>query len=96
MRLIYTEEAVADLVRLRAFIAKWSPDAARRMGTNLVKRIKNIGAFPEMGRSVVEAQDPEAVRDAFFGRYVVRYAVHANVVAILRIWHHLEDRSADS
>ena len=96
MKLIYSPEAVEDLVRLRAFIAKWNPAAAARIAGELVTRIKNIRQFPEMGVAVQEADDPEALRDAVFGKYIVRYVVHANVVAVLRIWHHLEDRKADS
>jgi plasmid stabilization system protein ParE len=92
MRLIYTPEAVQDLVRLRAFISQWSPAAAARIAKQLVSRIKYIRQFPEMGVKVPEAPDPEAVRDAIFGKYIVRYIVHTDVVAILRIWHHLEDR----
>ncbi|MGQ0801091.1 MAG: type II toxin-antitoxin system RelE/ParE family toxin [Pseudomarimonas sp.] len=92
MRLVYTPEAVEDLLRLRAFIFKWSPATAGRMAKQLVKRIRPIRQFPEMGTRVEESPDPEAVRDAIFGKYIVRYVVHSDAVAILRIWHHLEDR----
>ena len=93
MRLVYTEEAVADLKRLRDFIAEKNPSAAAKVGAELVKRIEGIRTFPRMGWGVGKAPDPEIVRDFAFGKYVVRYAVHAKVIAILRIWHHLEHRS---
>ena len=96
MKLIYSPEAVEDLVRLRAFISKWNPAAPARIAKDLVARIKNIRDFPEMGVAVQEADDPEALRDVIFGKYIVRYVVHARVVAVLRIWHHLEDRKTDS
>ena len=92
MRLIYAPQAVGDLVHLRALISKWSPSAAARIAKEPINRIKNIRQFPEMGTTVLEAIDPESVRDAIFGKYIVRYVVHADVVAILHIWHHLEDR----
>jgi plasmid stabilization system protein ParE len=96
MKLIYSPEAIEDLVRHRTFISKWNPAAAARIAKELVARIKNIREFPEMGVAVQQADDPEALRDAIFGKYIVRYVVHANVVAVLRIWHHLEDRKTDS
>ncbi len=90
MRLVYSQEAVADLVRLRAFIANNDPTAAARIAADLVTRIEGLCAFPEMGRSVSQAPEPESIRDFIFGKYVVRYAAHANALVILRIWHHYE------
>ena len=49
MRLVYTEEAVADLKRLRDFIAEKNPSAAAKVGADLVKRIEGIRTFPQMG-----------------------------------------------
>ena len=93
MRLIYTDVALQDLMRLRAFIAEKNPAAAEKIGKDLAKRIEGLRHFPKMGRGVKNAPDPEVIRDFAFGNYVVRYAVHAEIIAILRIWHHLEDRS---
>lgn len=92
MRLIYSQEAVADLARLRDFIANNDPTAAARIGADLIARISHLCAFPEMGRSVSQAPDPETVRDFNFGKYVVRYTAHDNALVVLRIWHHYESR----
>ncbi len=92
MRLVYSEEAVADLTRLRSFIAENDPTAAARIAAELISRIDNIRLFPEIGRSVPLAPEPKIIRDAFFGKYVVRYASHPQSIVILRIWHHYEDR----
>ena len=92
MKLVYSEESVADLVRLRAFIAEKNHLAAARVATELIARIENIRLFPTMGRAVELAPDPKAIRDAIFGKYVIRYATHTETVVILRIWHHYEDR----
>lgn len=95
MRLVYTEEAVADLVRLRTFIANNDPDAAARIAADLVLRMDSLCVFPEMGRSVSLAPEPDAIRDFIFGKYVVRYAAHGTALVILRIWHHYESRQGD-
>lgn len=93
MRLVYSREAVADLVRLRTFIASHDPAAAARIAADLIARIDHLCAFPEMSRSVAEAPQPDTVRDFVFGKHVVRYTVHGSALVVLRIWHHFEDRS---
>jgi plasmid stabilization system protein ParE len=95
VRLVYSEQAVADLERLRTFIAEHNPEAANRIGCELVERIEYLKSFPEMGRRVEQAPDPDTLRDAIFGNYVVRYVFHGQTVAVLRVWHHYEFR-ADS
>ena len=92
MRLVYSEEAVTDLVRLRAFIAKKDSLAAARVAAELISRIENLRLFPTMGRLVELAPDPKAVRDAIFRKDVIRYTIHTEAVVILRVWHHYEDR----
>ena len=93
MRLVYSVEAVADLVRLRAFITAHDPSAAARIADELVTRISLVCRFPELGKSVQLAPDPEIVRDAIFGKYVVRYSMHLGSIVVLRIWHQFEDRT---
>ena len=92
MRLTYSQEAVVDLVRLRALIADHDPSAAARVAADLTTRIGHLCQFPEMGRNVPEAPQPDTVRDFIFGKYVVRYTVHDSALVILRIWHHFESR----
>ena len=96
MRLVYSQEAVADLVRLRAFIGNNDPTAVARIAADLLARIGGLCAFPEMGRSVAQAPDPDSIRDFIFGKYVVRYTVHGNALVILRIWHQLESRQGST
>jgi plasmid stabilization system protein ParE len=92
MKLVYSEKSVADLVRLRAFIVEKDPLAAARVTTERIARIENLRLFPTMGRAVELAPEPKAIRDAIFGKYVIRYATHTETVVILRIWHHYVDR----
>ena len=96
MKLAYSSEAVHDLIRLRHFLAEKDPAAAARIASELITRVEQLLVFPEMGRPVMHSPEPGAVRDFVFGAYVVRYATHASMVAILRIWHQLEQaRSHD-
>ena len=93
MNLVYSAEALDDLARLREFIAEHNPKAAGRIAAELLERIKYLKRFPEMGHRVEQAPDPDAIRDFFFGKYVVRYVRHEQTIAVLRIWHHLEVRA---
>lgn len=90
MKLVYTDEAIDDLKRLREFIAVHNPSAAARIATELVGKIELLPDFPKMGTPVEMAPVPESVRDMVFGKYVVRYSLHASALIILRVWHGLE------
>ncbi|MGP4844730.1 type II toxin-antitoxin system RelE/ParE family toxin [Marinobacter sp. 1Y8] len=90
MRLVYTDEAIEDLKRLREFIAVHNPAAAARIASELVGKIELLPDFPKLGVPVELAPVPESVRDIVFGKHIVRYSVHASAIIILRVWHSLE------
>lgn len=90
MKLFYTDDAVADLRRLRELIAIHDPTAAARISKELVSRVEQLASTPLIGSPVASAPVPDTVRDMVFGRYVVRYTVHPSTVIVLRIWHSLE------
>ena len=97
MKLVYTDEAIEDLKRLREFIATHNPSAASRVAAELVGRVERLLDFPKIGTPVEIAPVPDSVRDMIFGKYVVRYSLHASVIIILRVWHQLEgERSSSS
>ncbi len=89
MKLVYTDEAIEDLKRLREFIAVHNPTAATRIASELVGKIELLPDFPKMGTPVEIAPVPGSIRDMIFGKYVVRYSAHASVIIILRVWHSL-------
>lgn len=90
MKLVYTDEAVEALKRLREFVAVHNPSAAGRIATELVSKIELLPGFPRMGTPVEMAPVPDSIRDMVFGKYVVRYSVHVSAIIILRVWHELE------
>jgi toxin ParE1/3/4 len=92
MKLIYSASAVNDLIRLRAFIEEKNSVAAARIADELCRRIESLLQFPEMGRAVALAPEPNTIRDIVFGDYVVRYVPRNEVLIILRVWHHYESR----
>jgi len=91
VNLVYTDEAIEDLKRLREFIAVHNPSAAGNIAAELITKIELLPELPRMGSQVKLAPVPDSIRDMVFGKYVVRYSVHANTIIILRVWHELED-----
>jgi addiction module RelE/StbE family toxin len=92
MIIVYTDDAVDDLKRLKDFIDVHNPAAAARIARKLVEKIDMLSDHPKLGAPVNMAPDPESLRDMVFGKYVVRYSVHSHTVVILRVWHSLEDQ----
>ncbi len=94
MKLIVSPEAIADLDRLRAFLADKNPAAAQRAVAAIVGAIQSLDMFPDRGQPTGIANVRELI--APFGRsaYVLRYAhmAQADEVIILRIWHGREQR----
>ena len=94
MKCAYSLEAVQDLMRVREFVAQHSPSAAARIAFELLARIEQLRAYPEIGHVINQPQAnvKASIRDFTFGNYIVRYVRHAEVITILRIWHHYENR----
>ena len=90
MKVVFSRAAVYDLVRLRDFIARHSPDAARRTAQRMQGAIQRLGSMPQIGRPVTDI--PGEVRELVFGKYAIRYKVMPRSLYILRIWHGKEDR----
>ena len=94
MKLLYTPEAISDLQRLREFIAEKNPDAAERVGSQLMIDISKLTSLPHIGRKVQRAPNPEMVRDLSAGAYIVRYLILDDEIHVLRVWHKREDWSS--
>ncbi len=85
---ILTRQSQDDLREIVSFIARDSSAHARRFGNELIDQALSIGQFPEMGRVVLELNDP-AIREIIHGNYRIVYEVlrGPNAVYVLRFWH---------
>ena len=84
-RIALTEAAEADLESAVAFIARSNPEAAERIGLELVAVIFSLDHFPERG-SPVKARP--GLRKLSHRYYLIYYRVNeaAHMVEVLRIW----------
>ncbi len=85
MDIVWTVRAERHLVSIAAYIARDSPDAARRTVDRIRDAVAHLSAFPTMGRvgrvdgtrELVVASTP----------YIVAYRVRRNSLRILVVLH---------
>ena len=87
-------EAVADVFRLEAFLAKKSRVAAADAIRCIQDAAKLLERFPRAGRALDEHPPYREVFAAFgVGAYVLRYRLdESGNVYVIRVWHSREAR----
>jgi toxin ParE1/3/4 len=86
MNIVWSPEAIEDLVSLRAYVAEDNPAAARRIVLRIIEVIELLLPYnPHSGRP---GRVP-GTRELIIPRtpYVVPYRVQRNTLQILRIYH---------
>ena len=94
MRVRLSPAAVADIRRLREFLAEKDEPAAQRAVLAVLRAVRSLTALPERGRKATLRGFRELVvpfgRSAYIIRYV--YRVRVSEVFVARIWHGREER----
>ncbi len=89
-------EASKDVARLREFIKKESPRAAKNAGLRILYAVDLLTKNPEAGMPSPD-EDCEEFRDLYapFGKggYTIRYRIKQQIIVIVRVWHSREERS---
>ena len=81
--IVWTDEAIAHLEAIVAYIAAFNPAAADRLGGRLIEVANGLAEFSDRGRNA-----PAGTREmTIVWPYVLRYRVEAERVVILRIRH---------
>ncbi len=91
MKIVWTEKALTDVVRLHDFLAPLNPAAAARIVQNLVTTAGRLPRFPRIGERL-DLYDPREVRRIFAGQYEIRYEITPEAITVLRMWHGRERR----
>ena len=82
-RVAWTSGALAELELIRAYIAIFDPDAAKRLTARLREAAESLRDFPNRGRPAGNGKrELPSIRP-----YVIRYAVRGDRVFILAIKH---------
>jgi plasmid stabilization system protein ParE len=95
--LIFTKDALGDLVRLSAFLAAKNEAAARRASAAIIAALQSVTRMPE-GYRPCEGRPHEREAVIKFGAYgyVARYRYErGGDVHVLHVWHGREDRGLE-
>jgi plasmid stabilization system protein ParE len=92
VKLIVSQAAQADLLRLHAFLTHKNPDAAQRAVSAIVRAIDSLDLFPDRGKPSAVASARELIVPFGQSAYVVRYVHDAEreELVVLRVWHSRE------
>jgi plasmid stabilization system protein ParE len=87
-KVIIAPSAQSDLADIVRFIARHNPDAAARLGFELITRVENLASFPEIGRVVPEFRRWN-LREIICRSYRVIYRLEPENqrIQVVRFWH---------
>jgi toxin ParE1/3/4 len=93
--ILFSPDAVLDVERVRDFLGKSNPEAARRALALIWSAIDRLQEFPALGMPTADADIRQIVVRFGSSGYIVRYAVIAESgdILITRVWHGREARS---
>jgi len=84
MKINWTDNAIQDLKEIKAYISKDSDFYATRFIEKLIDGISPLSQFPEMGRSVPEAQD-DLIRELIYRPYRIIYKINEKHIDIITV-----------
>ena len=92
--ILVSRDAVADVERLRTFLDRANPGAARRALALIWTAIERLQEFPALGMPTEDPDIRQIVLRFGASGYIVRYAILPETadVLITRIWHGREAR----
>ena len=85
MKVVWSDEALQDLLDAYDYIAQDNPVAAGRVQQQLVRAAENLTLFPNRGRT--RRRDGAREIMAAHTPYLIVYVVEEDVVIIARLWH---------
>jgi plasmid stabilization system protein ParE len=89
--IVWLDSAVNDVIRLREFIAKDNPTAAKKAAQAIKEAAQRLLETPSIGKPVEDLPQYRDLLTRFgAGGYVVRYRIHAETIYIIHIRHYRE------
>lgn len=85
-RLVWSDQALADLKAIKDYIVRESPRGAKSVVLAIEEAADRLVDFPFAHRAIPELQDPER-RETFVYEYRLMYRVEDDCIRILRVVH---------
>jgi len=90
-KLVWLDSAVNDVVRLREFIVKENPEAAKRAAESIKDAANRLMETPFRGKPVKNLTEYRDLLARFgVGSYVIRYRVYLDTVYVVHVRHYRE------
>ena len=93
--IVFSPDALADVERLRTFLDRANPGAARRAMAVILNAIERLQEFPELGMPTGNADIRQIVVRFGSSGYIVRYTVMKATTDIFHYAHLARPRSAN-
>ena len=90
MRLLWSDNSLADLQRVRTFLEPKSRRAAAQAIANIREGIRKLLVHPKLGEQLDDY--PTETRRLFVADYEVRYRPMPDAIYVVRIFHTREER----
>lgn len=84
-RVVWSEQAAADLESIREYISHDSPRYAEIVVQRLIESVGRLTQFPESGRIVPELDRP-AIREVIWGSYRLVYKYTSGEARVLTVF----------
>ena len=88
-QVFWTDPALADLHEIVAYISRDDPEAAQRVGDDIIDHVETLRTFPFIGPVFPRGSWGSKHREIVCGNYRIFYRVSepSRVVQILTVWH---------
>jgi len=83
MRIVRSEKAETDLIKIYTYIADRNPRAADVLVQEIDAKFKNLSRFPFIGRE--RSALAPGLRSVLVGNYVIFYVVEQDRIVVVRI-----------
>jgi len=87
VKLRWSQDALRDLIDIRAYIREDAPSRADTLVRELIASAQRLEEFPYSGRAVPEYDEHDRYREIIAGSYRIVYRVESSTVDVLTVFH---------
>jgi toxin ParE1/3/4 len=85
MQIIWTQEALEQLIAIEDYIARGNPELAVKFVDQIIEHAESLPGNPRLGRVVPEIANPD-IRELIFNKYRIVYRLSETRMEILTIF----------